>query len=82
MNYSSVESLFELGIAQELINTQDNFLMTPMHIAAINYDHEIFPVLMKLNPDTGMKDSEGKTYKEYLFENEDISEDLFKSLSN
>ncbi len=78
MNFSAVKSLLDLGIAEKLINSVDNFLMTPMHIAAINFDVEIFVLLSKLKPNVEMKDSEDKTCIEYLQENEDINPEILK----
>jgi ankyrin repeat protein len=72
MNYSAVKSLVDLEIAQKLINQGDNFLMTPMHMAAMNFDIEIFQLLCKLKPNLELKDSENKTCIEYLKENDDI----------
>src|SRR5690242_18934990 len=82
MNCSAVEALIELGIAQELINSQDNFKMTPMHIAAINFDLPIFNSLLLLKPNLELKDSEGKTYKDYLMENEEITDDIINELKD
>ena len=76
MNFSAVKSLIDLGIAEKLINSVDNFLMTPMHIAAINFDVEIFMLLSKLQPNLELKDSEGKTCIDYLRENEDINPEI------
>ncbi len=79
VNFSAVVSLKEIGLAEKLINTQDNYLMTPMHIAAINFDYEIFILLSKLNPDITLKDKENKSFVDYLKENEDIDDEI-KSL--
>ena len=45
--------------------------MTPLHIAAINFDLHIYELLTSLNPNYNIKDNEGKTCKDYLKENED-----------
>ncbi len=82
MNNSAVESLAELNLAQQFINIQDNYEMTPMHIAAINFDYEIFNFLCSLNPNFNIKDSENKTALDYLKENEEIEEDIKSSLEN
>jgi ankyrin repeat protein len=76
MNFSAVKSFVELLIAAELINSLDNFKMTPMHIAAINFDIEIFKLLMSLKPDIYIRDNENKTCVEYLKENEEIDVDI------
>lgn len=76
MNYSAVKSLVDLEIAEKLINSTDNFLMTPMHMAAMNFDVEIFLLLYKLKPNMELKDSENKTCLEYLKENEEIDENI------
>ena len=78
MNVSAVKSLVDLEIAEKLINSVDNFLMTPMHIAAINFDIEIFILLTKLGPNLELKDSENKTCINYLKENEDIDHEVLK----
>lgn len=80
MNYSAVKSLVDLGIAEQLINSVDNYNMTPMHIASINFDAEIFQLLLSLKPNIGIKDSEGKTCVDYLRENEDIDSNILKVL--
>ncbi len=82
MNFSAVNSLFELGVAKDLINTPDLFKMTPMHIAAINFDYEIFLLLCKLGPDASLKDKENKTFIEYLKENEDIDSSVLSLLND
>ncbi len=71
INFSAVESLIKLNYAQDLINEADNIGMTPMHIAAINFDVHIYDLLTTLNPNYKIKDNEGKTCKDYLKENED-----------
>lgn len=82
MNYSAVRGLISLEIGEKLINSVDNFNMTPMHIAAINFDIEVFNLLTGLKPDVTLKDSEGKTCLDYLNENEDISSDILKCVEN
>jgi ankyrin repeat protein len=72
MNYSAIKSLFDIEVGQKLLNSVDKFNMTPLHIAAINFDIEIFSLLKSYNPDLKIKDSEGKTCIEYLKENDDI----------
>ena len=56
--------------------------MTPMHIAAINFDYEIFNMLSSLNPDLTLKDLEDKTAADYLRENEEIEDEIKQSLEN
>ena len=72
INFSAVESLIKLNYAQDLINEVDNIGMTPMHIAAVNFDVHIYDLLTTLNPNYKIKDNEGKTCKDYLKENEDV----------
>ena len=72
INFSCVDSLIKLGYAQDLINESDNEGMTPLHIGAINFDIHIYELLTSLNPNYKIKDSEGKTCKDYLKENEDV----------
>ena len=72
INFSCVDSLKKLGYAQDLINESDNEGMTPLHIGAINFDIHIYELLTSLNPNYKIKDSEGKTCKDYLKENEDV----------
>ena len=71
INFSCVDCLIKLNYAKELINTCDNVNMTPMHIAAINFDIHLYELLLSLNPDKTIKDNEGKTCIDYLEENED-----------
>jgi ankyrin repeat protein len=82
MNSSALCALVEEGIAKDEINSVDKFNMTPMHIAAINFDYEIFNVLRTLQPDMSIKDSEGKTSIDYLKENDDINEDIINEIIN
>lgn len=56
--------------------------MTPMHIACINFDLSIFSILTELNPNKEIKDKEGKTFFNYLQENEDIDSTILNSLLN
>jgi acyl-CoA-binding protein len=72
VNFSAVNSLIKLNYAQDLINEVDNVGMTPMHIAAVNFDVHIYDLLTTLNPNYKIKDNEGKTCKDYLKENEDV----------
>jgi len=71
INFSCVDTLIKLGYAQDLINETDNVGMTPLHIGAINFDINIYDLLISLNPNCKIKDNEGKTCKDYLKENED-----------
>ncbi len=82
MNNSAVQAFIDLGIAQQSVNIFDNYGMTPMHIAAINFDYEIFNMVSSLNPDFTIKDSGNKTALDYLRENEEIEEDIKNSLEN
>lgn len=82
MNNSAVQALIDLNIAIHLINSTDNYGMTPMHIAAINFDYEIFNMVSSLNPDLTIKDSENKTAIDYLKENEEIEEEIKNNLDN
>ena len=82
MNSSALSALVDIGIAKDEINSVDKFNMTPMHIAAINFDYEIFNVLRILQPDMSIKDSEGKTSIDYLKENDDINEDIINEIIN
>lgn len=72
-NYSALKSLISLGVAQVNLNNQDNFLMTPLHIGAINYDRDCFNLLVSLKPNLLLVDNEGKTFWDYIDENEEIS---------
>ena len=72
INFSAVESLIKLNYAQDLINEVDNIGMSPMHIAAVNFDVHLYDLLTTLNPNYKIKDNEGKTCKDYLRENEDV----------
>ena len=71
INFSAVESLIKLNYAQDLINEVDNIGMSPMHIAAVNFDVYIYDLLVSLKPNYKLKDNEGKTCKDYLKENQD-----------
>jgi len=72
ISFSAVESLIKLNYASDLINEADNVGMTPMHIAAINFDLHIYDLLTTLKPNYKIKDNEGKTCKDYLRENTDM----------
>ena len=61
-----------MNYAQELIDIEDNVGMTPMHIAAINFDVHIYDLLILQKPNIKIKDKEGKTCIDYLKENEDV----------
>ncbi len=56
--------------------------MTPLHIAAINFDIEIFNSLTSLSGDYSIKDKEGKTPIEYLKLNDDIDKEIIQQISN
>ena len=79
-NLSAVETLINLGIAKQLINIQDNQKMTAMHIASINYEEPMFSILATLKPDKTITDEEGKTFIDYLNENDDLEDNLQKLL--
>ncbi len=72
INFSAVDSLIKLNYAKELIDVGDDVNMTPMHIAAINFDIHIYESLISLKPNLKLKDNEGKTCIDYLKENEDV----------
>ena len=63
--------MIKLNYAQDLINEVDNIGMSPMHIAAVNFDVLIYDLLTTFKPNYKIKDNEGKTCKDYLKENED-----------
>ena len=66
-----MQLILKLNYAQDLINEVDNIGMSPMNIAAVNFDVHIYELLWNLNPNYKIKDNEGKTCKDYLKENED-----------
>jgi len=72
INFSAVDSIIKMNYAQELIDVQDNVGMTPLHIAAINFDVHIYDLLVLQKPDFKIRDNEGKTCIDYLKENEDV----------
>ena len=72
INFSAVDSIIKMNYAQELIDVQDNVGMTPLHIAAINFDVHIYDLLVLQKPDLKIRDNEGKTCIDYLKENEDV----------
>ena len=72
MNFSCVDSLIKNGYAKDMVNKGDNVNMTPMHIAGINFDANIYDLLLTLKPDLKLKDNEGKTSKNYLEENDEV----------
>lgn len=82
INTSAVLSLIALNVAQKHVNIGDNYNMTPMHIAAINFDIEIFNNLANLKPNVDIKDIEGKTCIDYLNENEEIDKEILKYVEN
>jgi hypothetical protein len=67
-NISAVIALNDLDIIKHHINEVDEFGMTPMHMAAINYIEEIYNIMIQYNPDKTIKDQEGKTYLDYFNE--------------
>jgi len=81
MNNSAVGALSEIDYAIKMLNSQDTFGMTPMHIAAINFDLGIFSYLIQMNPNDEIKDSTERTFIGYLKENEDIDHKILKSLN-
>lgn len=70
-----------MGYAEKMLNIQDTFQMTPMHIASINFDLGIFSFLMNMKPDENIKDSTERTFIDYLKENDDIDHKILKSLN-
>ena len=64
----------ELGVIKQHVDVADNFGMTPMHISAINFNLEIFQILMSYSPNSEIKDENGKSYLDYLRDNEDLAE--------
>ena len=72
LSFSAVDSLVKMNYAKELIDVCDDANMTPMHIAAINFDLHIYDLLIQLNPNKNIKDKEGKTCIDYLKENDDV----------
>ena len=72
ISFSAVDSLIKMNYAKELIDVCDDANMTPMHIAAINFDLHIYDLLIQLNPNKNIKDKEGKTCIDYLKENDDV----------
>jgi ankyrin repeat protein len=81
MNNSAVGALSEMDYALKLLTIQDKFGMTPMHIAAINFDLGIFSFLIQMKPNESLKDSTDKTFIDYLKENDDIDIKVLKSLN-
>ena len=80
MNNSAVGAIGDLDYTGKMLNIQDGFGMSPMHIAAINFDMGIFGHLIQMNPDKDLKDSTGKNFIEYLKDNEDIDQGILKAL--
>ena len=72
MNFSVIDSLYKKDYIKQLINVTDDLNMTPMHIAAINFDIHIFDLLYNMKPDLTIKDKDNKTCIDYLKENEDV----------
>jgi ankyrin repeat protein len=72
ISFSAVDSLIKMNYAKELIDVCDDVGMTPMHIAAINFDLHIYDLLIQLGPNKNIKDKEGKTCIDYLRENDDV----------
>jgi ankyrin repeat protein len=72
MNNSAVGALSEMNYAEKMLSIPDKYGMTPMHIAAINFDLGIFSYLIQMKPNENIKDSTDKTFIDYLKENEDI----------
>jgi ankyrin repeat protein len=81
MNNSAVGALSEMNYAEKMLSIPDKYGMTPMHIAAINFDLGIFSYLIQMKPNENIKDSTDKTFIDYLKENEDIDNKVLKSLN-
>ncbi len=81
-NVSAIKTLIELKIAENLINSKDEFSMTPMHLCGINFCKECYDLLMTLNPDISLKDSDGQTIIDYIESNEEIDENIKKEVLN
>jgi hypothetical protein len=81
-NVSAIKSLIEIQVADKLINCKDEFLMTPIHLAGINYSKECFILLMTLNPDVSQLDSDGQSVVNYIESNEEIDEFEKKEILN
>lgn len=73
-NVSSVQVLNEFGVVKNHINLPDNYGMTPLHISAINFDLEIFKILLSYGPNYELTDENGMTFVQYLKENEELEE--------
>jgi len=73
-NFSSVQVLNELGVVKNHINLPDNYGMTPLHISAINFDLEIFKILLSYGPNHELTDENGMTFVQYLKENEELEQ--------
>lgn len=74
-NISGFKILIELGVIESNLNKKDNFSMTPLHIASINYNKEIYDLLMIFNPIKDLVDSYGFTALDYINDNEELSDE-------
>lgn len=77
-----MRTLIKLNIAKEQISLQDEYDMTPIHLAAIVYVKEIFDELMQLGPNLYMKDSNGLTVIDYLSENEELDNVMLQEIKS
>ena len=81
-NYSAVATLVSLNIAQKLIDIQDEYGMTPLHIACINYNLECLELLFSINPNIQIKDASDLTALEYLEDNELLQQEEISFIKN
>lgn len=73
-NLQAIQTLISINIAQNQINSVDEYNMTPMHLASIIFDKSCFELLLTLHPDFSIKDNDGNTVIDLLKENEDIDD--------
>lgn len=74
-NISAIQSLSSLNLIND-INSQDDYGMTALHIACINFDIECFTYIFNLNPNFQLEDKDGYTAKFYIEDNEEIPSEI------
>lgn len=79
-NLEALSILIDKEIAQPNLNVADEYNMTPLHIASINFNRKIFDVLIGLKPNVHLKDNDGLTATDYINDNEEIEDNIKQEL--
>jgi ankyrin repeat protein len=73
-NFNALKLIVNLNLIDD-VNKKDNYGMTPLHLACVQFNMECFNLLMSLNPDKNIDDSADQKAVNYLMENEDLTKD-------